>query len=227
MIALQVTGGSAQFDESVSLQADLYGKDVYVGMDMPDAFPSVFFGGLFDESGVPVPAGSLIYDYDLDRFDFSTWIVANQVKGTMGLIGPSVSEIPDSDTGVTVDGLLIKDGVAATEEALQVAFDGGGVAITTGAKGFYVCPFKMTITGWTMVADQSGSITVDVWKDTYANHPPVDADSIVTPAISSATKAQGSSLSIAVAKGDILRFNVDSATTVTMVTLALTGVRSA
>lgn len=132
-----------------------------------------------------------------------------------------------SGSGVTVDSLLIKDGVAAITDAFQITIDGGGATITTGVKGDYYVPFKMTITGWTLLADQSGSIAIDVWRDTYANYPPTDPDSAVTPSITTSTKAQGSSLSITCNAGDTLRFNVDSVTTIQRVTLALTGVRAA
>jgi hypothetical protein len=104
---------------------------------------------------------------------------------------------------------------------IQVTIDGGGSAITTGIKGEVVVPYACTITSYTALADQSGSIVVDVWKDTYANYPPTDADSITASApitISAATKAQDSTLTgwtTSVTAGDILRFNVDSITTVT------------
>jgi hypothetical protein len=79
----------------------------------------------------------------------------------------------------------------------------------------------------TLLADQSGSIVVDIWKDTYANYPPVDADSITAsavPTISSAAKSQDTSISgwtVAISAGDILGFNVDSISTCTRVTLSL------
>jgi len=83
-----------------------------------------------------------------------------------------------------------------------------------------------------MLADQSGSIVVDIWKDTYANFPPADADSITAaapPTISSAQKAQDSTLTgwtTAVAAGDILAFNVDSVATVTRVTLSIKATKT-
>jgi len=69
--------------------------------------------------------------------------------------------------------------------------DGGGSAITPGEKGHLEIPFKCEIQRVTMLADQSGSIVVDIWKDTYANFPPTDADSITSatpPTISAAQK---------------------------------------
>ena len=116
--------------------------------------------------------------------------------------------------------------------ALQMIIDGGGSAITTGVKGYMEIPFAMTITGWTLVADQSGSIVVDVWKDTYANFPPTVADTISgseKPTLSSAQKNQYLALSTwttSVTAGDILGFNVDSVSTVTRVTLTIRGNKS-
>lgn len=105
--------------------------------------------------------------------------------------------------------------------------DGAGSAITTGVKGYIRVPFNGTITGVTMLADQSGSAVVDIWKDTYANYPPVDADSITAsavPTISTATKSQDTTLTgwtTSITAGDILGFNVDSATTITLLTITL------
>lgn len=116
---------------------------------------------------------------------------------------------------------------AGTVTAVEFVIDGGGSAITTGIKGFIEVPFAGTISQVTMLADQSGSIVVDIWKDTYANYPPADADSITAsavPTISAATKSQDSTLTgwtTSVAAGDILGFNVDSASTVTRVTISL------
>ena len=110
---------------------------------------------------------------------------------------------------------------------INFVIDGGGVAITTGLKGDIVFDFACTINQWTLLADQSGSIVVDIWKDTYANYPPVVGDSITAsakPTISSATKGQSSTLTgwtTSIAAGDIVRFNVDSITTCQRVTLAI------
>lgn len=116
---------------------------------------------------------------------------------------------------------------------LQLIIDGGGSAITTGIKGDLLVPYNCTVLGWDILADTSGSIVVDVWKDTYANFPPTVADTIAgseKPTLSSATKNQDISLSswtTALTRNDILRFNVDSASTVTRVTLSLRIKRTA
>lgn len=115
---------------------------------------------------------------------------------------------------------------------LNIVIDGAGATITTGIKLDIVVDFACTINAVTMLADQSGSIVVDIWKDSYANFPPTDADSITAgapPTISSATKSQDSTLTgwtTSISGGDILRFNVDSATSIQRLTLALKVTRS-
>lgn len=106
--------------------------------------------------------------------------------------------------------------------------DGGGLAITTGQKGHVQVPIAGTITGWTLLADQIGSIVVDIWKDTYANFPPTLSDSIAgseKPTLSSAQKNQDLALgtwTTSISAGDILAYNVDSAASVTRVAVILT-----
>jgi hypothetical protein len=112
-------------------------------------------------------------------------------------------------------------------DAIEYVIDGGGSAITTGVKGFLEIPYAATINQATVLCDQSGSIVVDVWKDTYANYPPTVADTITAsakPTVSTATKAQDATLTgwtTAITSGDIIGFNVDSATTVERCTISL------
>ena len=88
-------------------------------------------------------------------------------------------------------------------------------------------PFDCTIVGNELYADASGSIVIDIWNDTYANYPPTDADSITAsapPTLSTADKSTDTTLTgwtTSLSAGDILKFNVDSVSTVTRVTLVL------
>lgn len=106
-------------------------------------------------------------------------------------------------------------------------FDGGGSVLTTGVKGDLSIPFACTINSVRLLADQSGSIVIDIWKDTYANYPPTVADTITAsakPTITTATKSEDTTLTgwtTAIAVGDTLRFNIDSIMTLTRVTLIL------
>lgn len=105
--------------------------------------------------------------------------------------------------------------------------DGGGSAIPTGQHGYIEIPFACTIQSVRSFADQSGSIVVDVWKDSYANYPPTDADSITSSApitISATNKSQDTTLTgwtTSISAGDVLGFNVDSASTITRLTIAI------
>jgi hypothetical protein len=116
--------------------------------------------------------------------------------------------------------------------AIEFVIDGGGAALSTGIAGDLEIPFACTINRVTMLADQSGSVVVDIWKDSYANYPPTDADSITAsavPTISSATKSQDATLTgwtTSVAAGDTIRFNVDSVTSITRVVVSLKVTKS-
>jgi hypothetical protein len=120
-------------------------------------------------------------------------------------------------------------GVNATPiTAIGYAINGNGNVISTGVAGPGLrVPFAGTITSVTVLADQSGSIVIDIWKDSYANYPPTVADSIVAsakPTLSSATKYEDTTLtgwSTSISAGDVLRFNVDSASTVQEVVIIL------
>jgi len=140
-------------------------------------------------------------------------------------------------TGANVEEVAVYTDAAAVAAAkadagLPVAsitfvIDGGGAVITTGIKGALEIPFACTINRVTLLADQSGSIVVDIWKQAYANYPPEDAQSITAsapPTITTAEKSQDSTLTdwtTAIAAGDCLRFNVDSITTIEQVTISL------
>jgi hypothetical protein len=119
-----------------------------------------------------------------------------------------------------------------TKANIQFVIDGGGSEITTGVKGYLEIPFACTITKATLLADQSGSIVVDIYKDSYANFPPIVGDKITAsapPTISSATKSQDSTLTgwnKSIGAGDILGFNVNSVTTITRVTISLEVTKS-
>jgi hypothetical protein len=121
---------------------------------------------------------------------------------------------------------------AALTTSLTFVIDGGGAAIATGIKGDLEVPFACTINQATLLADQSGSIVVNIWKDTYGNYPPTVDDKITAsapPTISTATKSQDSTLTdwtTAISAGDILRFNVDSCTTIQRCTLSLKVTRT-
>jgi hypothetical protein len=121
----------------------------------------------------------------------------------------------------------------AVYDTIQFIIDGGGSVITTGIKGDIEVPFDCSLNQANAYGDQaSGDIVVDIWKDTYANFPPTDLDSITASApitISSSNKSQDPTLTgwtLNLTRGDILRYNVDSITSFTRVTIVLRVVKS-
>ena len=136
--------------------------------------------------------------------------------------------------GTLLDACVAASNVLQHVKVCDIAFiiDGGGAAIIAGEKGHIEVPFACTITRATSLADQSGSIVVDIWKDSYANFPPTNADTITSatpPTITTATKAQDSTLTswtTAITAGDVLAYNVDSCTDIERVTISLTMERT-
>jgi hypothetical protein len=118
-------------------------------------------------------------------------------------------------------------GSNTTTETIDLVFViGNGVSlIPTGIKPYWSAAFDFacTIVAWNIVADQSGSISIDVLKctqaqfDAGATHPVIgDKISATAPiTFSTATKAQSSTLTgwtTSVNANDILAFNVASVT---------------
>jgi hypothetical protein len=113
--------------------------------------------------------------------------------------------------------------------AINYVIDGGGAAIAAGTVGFLEVPFACHVDRWTLMADQHGSVVIDIWRDAYSNYPPTDADSMSgttnMPAISGTVAAQGADLSgwgtQGIASGDILAYHVDSCSSIELCTIAL------
>jgi len=141
--------------------------------------------------------------------------------------------------GTAGQALRVNSGATAPEWgdnkfAIIVTIGNGLDVITTGVQPFAVyIPQACTLQKVEIVSadNTSGSIVIDIWMDSYANFPPTDADSITAsapPTISSATKATDSTLTgwtKALPAGYWLRFNVDSATSLKVVSLALSGLK--
>lgn len=107
---------------------------------------------------------------------------------------------------------------------LEFQIDGGSSVITAGDKPGLRIPIAGTITAARIMAargQSNGSISIDVYKGTYANSPD-SMTNIGTFAVSSAKKSESTSLNIAVSEGDWIAPNVASVSTFTAVTLSLT-----
>lgn len=168
------------------------------------------------------------------RSSDTTWVpVRDLTTGTWILAYASIGEdILDTGTAAgQIDLDSIPDGTdyqrTTNEDAITFIIDGNGGAITTGVKGFLEIPWDCTIESVTLLNDQTGSIVVGLWVDSYANYPPTVADSITSatpPTVASGMKSQDETLTgwtTALTKGQIIGFNVNSATTVERVTVSI------
>jgi hypothetical protein len=191
-------------------------------------------------SGISARYGDGTYNCNYSVFAHNVCFDTNTTSGTQGY---GYSEQSSSVFGIKLAGNILdgnKTGNTnilstttsnSNDDAIEFVIDGGGSVLTTGFKGFLVVPFTCNIVQWTLLGDVSGSIVVNVWKDTYANHPPVSGDKITAsapPTISSAVKGQSSTLTgwtTLLTKGDILAFNVDSVTSIKSVALSLQVIR--
>lgn len=134
-----------------------------------------------------------------------------------------------SEPGVGVDWedywQILSEGVPYS--ALELVLNGNGYVLETGVKGWLTVPFDCSIIEATLLADLPGNLVIDIWKDTYGNFPPTDADSITSaspPTLTGATKTTNTTLSgwtTSLAVGDILAFNVDSCSAISRATLSL------
>jgi hypothetical protein len=137
--------------------------------------------------------------------------------GATGPTGPTGSTGPQGATGSTGPaGATGSTGPGSSVKTFGISLDGGGSDITTGIKADVIIPYNMTVNSWTIISPQTGSIVVDLWKDTYSAYPPTSLDSIAgseKPTLSSQNKNQDLALSTwttSISAGDIIRFNVDS-----------------
>jgi hypothetical protein len=111
--------------------------------------------------------------------------------------------------------------------ALEFSIGDGTNVITTGIKHGIKVPFSGTFVTWEIgVIVTNGTITFDVWRDSYANFPPTDADSVCgaalpTIAVSGAKATGDASGWTAITAGDWLFINVDAVATMKQCTLAL------
>ena len=192
---------------------------------LPDSADKSDFHGLIDGSdGLSITVTS-IADSEVQALD----------SGSEGeMLYHSGTAWTDLSKGTAYQQLRMNSGATAPEWATQEGtinyVIGDGVnEIETGVAGGIIVDVASTITSATVLAldGNTGSVVIDIWKDTYANFPPTVADTITAaakPTISSATKATDATLTgwtTAITAGDILFFNVDSCTTLTKVLVSL------
>lgn len=126
------------------------------------------------------------------------------------------------------ESLLSKAPVSTETRSIVVMFDGGGSVLTPGVKQAYWSPAHAgLLTGWRLLADQSGDMVIDIWRSSYDNFPPSLSDTITPsakPTLTATAKNTSAVLtgwSTGFVTGDIFSFVIESVADVTKVTLFL------
>ena len=160
--------------------------------------------------------------YDSDNSNYVGLIAAATVTSNYTLTLPAAIGNANEILQYSASGV---GAFVSNTRTLNFVIDGGGSAITTGIKGHIVVDGDYTVSGWTIIADQSGSIEVDVKRATYTNFPTTASIAgSELPTLSSAQKNEDLTLSTwttSLSARDVLEFVVNSVSTVTRVTVAL------
>ena len=118
---------------------------------------------------------------------------------------------------------------AITAGSASVVFDGAGGVITSGTTAYAQVLYNGTIKSWTIAGNVSGSCTVTVFKDTYANFPPIiSSDNVFTVQPVLATQQKNQNLApvfvgsqATVVAGDWIGFTISGITTLAWVNLTI------
>lgn len=147
-------------------------------------------------------------------YDFSEGVYNNLVAGNnIGLL------FSDPVTTISYTGSRFN--------SIQISVGNGVDVISTGYIGDYYIENNCTITGWKLVANETGNLVIDVWRSNYSSFPPTNIQTIAgieKPTLSGAIKNQDISLSSwsgSLSTDEWLRFNVDSASGIKQATLVL------
>jgi hypothetical protein len=193
--------------------------DNLTAADIPNIAESQVTGLVTDLAAKVVGPGSAT-DSDFVQFD-----------GTTGKLVKDAGQSPAT---------VLASAKAAIPGIIGITIDGGSSVISTGVKGYVQIPYGATIVGWSIMADQSGSISIDI--DKHSSSAPPSAPTIpntttdkisasapisLSSAQSGAVAAAGvSTWTTAVAQWDVIGFNVTSAATLTRVTILIEMTRS-
>jgi len=203
-----------------------------VGWDSPDNYVT---GGTYSngtltlnrQNGSVTVNGLLSADTYVTGFTYSNNNLTIQQNQGQSPLSVNISTM----TGLTVNGTVSATTYAGETTNFGLSLDGQSGIISTGQKGYTIIPYNMTITGWNIVASPSGSCQFDVWKIASGSALPTVSNTITgsqKPILSNgyiATSTSVSGWTTTVTTGDIIGYNVDSASGITKVTLSINGTK--
>jgi hypothetical protein len=175
-----------------------------------------------------VDAASMTLNVDSNGTLTSSRSTLNFIPSGVATI--SVVDNPTSNrTDITIGAPSGGSGGSSTiYEDLGCVIDGGGAVPATGLRAFRRVDYACTIVEVDIIADQSGSAVVDIWKAAYPTLPTSSGSSITggsPPTLSSSQTVAITSFSgwstLNINAGDVLGFNLNSASTVNRITVVL------
>lgn len=170
-------------------------------------------------------AGSFVVG---SAFPVGTSLPLSTIPVTAGVLGTPVlyrtgdtASAPPCGTGLVANG--VNCDVSGVSRGIGIAFDGGGSALTTRT-GYVTVPFACSITAWNINVD-AGTATFKLWRKATGTAIPTISDTLNTSgtAISSGTSVHSTTLSdfssTAIAKNDIVGYNLSAVATATFASI--------
>lgn len=130
-------------------------------------------------------------------------------------------------TSGSFSGRWLRLPVGNNVSAITYIVDAGASAINTGIVGQLYIPVTCVIGSVTLLADQTGSVVVDIWKTPFASYPPTVLNTITAaalPTITAGTSYQDTTLTgwtTLINAKDTLMFNINSSGGIHRLTITL------
>jgi hypothetical protein len=210
------SGGSGSGDvkgPNVSVDNHIVQFDGTTGKSVKDGGISISTDGtMADNSDTEIPTEKAVKTYamPLSYLDTDSTMAANSDAKvpSQKAVATRFASVPPANSKI----------VCVAKE-----IGGGSSAITTGSKRYITIPVSGTLTKWRILADQSGSIVVDVRQSTYAGFPTTSTiagshkPSITSPAQKNEDSDLGSGtpFEVAVTAGDVWELYVESCSAIT------------
>jgi hypothetical protein len=141
--------------------------------------------------------------------------------GPQGQTGNQGSSGPQGNTGIQGP----TGPIGITIGSFGITLDGGNSSITSGSKGYVSMPYGGSITGWSIFANTSGDISIDLKKSTYTSFPTtnsiVGANYISLSSQQKNTDQTLSAWSVTFSNSDVYEFYVNSVSGVNKVNLII------
>ena len=145
-----------------------------------------------------------------------------QLTGASGALQAQINSISSSGSSTVPFNLYLAK--------ISISIDAGTNTIETGFKGYFEATSDMTISGWNIVANRTGTVLIDLFKTTYNNFS--SFGSIITgipPSLNNQNKSYGNVMTgwnIGVSRGDILEFVVKGCTGINKININITGTKN-